>query len=725
MFRAVYLLIWLFPVIVFLDAMVPSNASGEGITLRTEFNHTHADTKTTNKTTGEVATSTFSAFKELYDIDLSRTIFPQLTFSGGTLVELEISKTTLQGTEIYSADRIIRPFAELVLNNPVYRGGIGYRTTQTKEKTTGIPETEQFRDELNAVAGWKPAALPELNLRYVRTHTYDDPKTVDTTDTSLTVDTRYTAWKDLELHYVYTRIDTENGLRDFETLQQTHNGTIDYSHGFFDRRLSVNTGYRIRHSSFEFPGVVNVVESAVLRSAGLSGLDDSPEDGPALGVNNALMEGDVTASSGIDIGLGGDETTLTNIGLDFGFPVNIDKIHVWVDRRLASSVANSFSWSVYTSPDNTDTSTWTLAATIFVASFGSFDNRFEMSFSEVSTRFVKVVTRPLSLAVPDADIFSNIFVTEMQAFTTLSGVRVDNEDITVAHNYNLNLRGKLSDQTMIGYNLYYRLEEQDPSSREDAELSNGIYVNHTFNHVFTGSASVSQTDSKTDDEESTRQTYAASVRAAYLETFGQTLTYSGTKEEEEDGSSDRNSIILRTHAKLYTGWNAFVDTGYGWNRPLDGTPTTRTTVRVGTNLIPNNMLTVNSNYSFTETKQTEGEDQSTSQSQWETRAFFVPFRALSFNIRISFVDREGSTTTLHNCSTNWSPFPDGDLQFFFAYTETLRPESDEKTRTISPGLKWQISRHALIDTSYNITKSETRLVTTDSNSFNVNLKLVF
>jgi hypothetical protein len=158
---------------------------------------------------------------------------------------------------------------------------------------------------------------------------------------------------------------------------------------------------------------------------------------------------------------------------------------------------------------------------------------------------------------------------------------------------------------------------------------------------------------------------------------------------------------------------------------LDGTPTTRTTVRVGTNLIPNNMLTVNSNYSFTETKQTEGEDQSTSQSQWETRAFFVLFRALSFNIRISFVDREGSTTTLQNYSTNWSPFPDGALQFFFAYTETLRPESDEKTRTISPSLKWQISRHALIDTSYNITKNETRLVTTDSNSFNVNLKLVF
>jgi hypothetical protein len=245
----------------------------------------------------------------------------------------------------------------------------------------------------------------------------------------------------------------------------------------------MDTEYRIQYDTFEFPGSATV-ESPLQRSAGLSSLDNTPEDGPALSSNVALIDGNVIASAGLDIGTAGDQLQLVNIGLDFGFAVDVDQIHVWVDRRLTATVSNSFSWSVYTSPDNLDTSTWTLVATVFPANFATFDNRFEITFPEVNTRFIKVVTSALSPTVPGAGDFPNIFVTEMQAFITLQGVEVDNKQTTINHNYNLNLIGKLSDKTTLGYNLFYRLQEEDPSSDKRTELTNGIYLNHTFNDVF-------------------------------------------------------------------------------------------------------------------------------------------------------------------------------------------------------------------------------------------------
>lgn len=520
--------------------------------------------------------------------------------------------------------------------------------------------------------------------------------------------------------YFYRRTETEDNIDAFETLEQNHNGKINYSHNFFNKRLFLSTGYQIRYNTFEVPSSTDV-ESPLLRSAGLSSLDNTPGDGLALDPNPALIDGNLAASVGLNIGLNGDETTLVNMGIDFGFPVDVDKIHIWVDRRLSSSVANSYFWSIYTSPDNLDTSTWTLQTTLFPAVFGTFDNRFEISFPSINTRFIKVVTRPLSPAVPGAAAFPDIFVTEMEAFITESGL--DSEKID--HNYNLNLRGKLTDKTSIGYNLFYLSKEEDPLSEKRTELTNGIYVRHIFNQVFSASTNFSQTDRKKNDEESVEYIYAASLKADYWKNFRQVLTYSGMETKEKDGSSSTNSIFLRTNTDLYRGWSALLDTGYNWSEPLESVPKTSTIIRADTNLVPNDKITINMNYAVTNTKENGGENRDTSKTEWGFQAFLTPFRALIFNFRFYELDQDDSKSTLYNYSANWSPFPDGDLQFFFTYTETLRPEIGQKDRNIGPSLKWSLNRHFFLDMAYNITSSETILQTTDSDSFNVNLKINF
>ncbi len=152
--------------------------------------------------------------------------------------------------------------------------------------------------------------------------------------------------------------------------------------------------------------------------AGLAGINDTSHLG-ALTANSALIDGNLTVSSGINIGqapsLSGDFRQ-RNMGLDFGVQTTVSTIYVWVDRPLPPVVVNSFSWDIYTSPDNQN---WFFAQTVFPAYFSQFANRFEISFSTVSARYVKVVTRPLAIAVippPGFDV-SNIFITEVQAFT--------------------------------------------------------------------------------------------------------------------------------------------------------------------------------------------------------------------------------------------------------------------------------------------------------------------
>jgi hypothetical protein len=724
--RPDFLFRWLLPVTLLFSIIFSSDVCADGIDFRGQFFYRTTDSETTNKRTGRTLTSEFWSFDQQYRFDFSKTLYPYLTLIGGTLYQLNTSTSTAQDIEFETEEKVLKPYVEFNLRSPLYEAGLGYRRTQIENKASVVPDTQDVRDVINSNFGWNPAGFPELNLNYWHTHTYNDTETIDTVEKLFAGDTKYTIGQNLHLRYFYTRDAKEDTLSGSETLDQAHNGRIDYSRSFFNRRLSLSTNYRIRYSTFEFE-TTGEVNSPLLRSAGLSSIDDTPEDGPALNLNPALIDGNLTASAGLNIGLNGDDTTLVNIGLDFGFPVDVDKIRIYVDRNLSASVINYFSWSIYTSPDNLDTSTWTFQETVSPAIFGTFENYFEISFSVVNTRYIKVVTRPLSPTVPDAAVFPNIFVTEMEAFSTQLGTGDKKEIINADHNYNLNLTGKLGDKMILGYNLYYRLREQDqdPFSTEKTELSNGINFNYLFNRVFSARASISRIDRTEDDLEIFENNYSASLKAVYFETFDQILTFSGTKTEEGERSSSTNTLFLRTNAELYRGWSAFLDLGYSSIQDLENAEGANTIIRFGTNLVPNEKITANINYQLTSSERTDGGNGHTFRSQWDIQAFYTPFRALSVNARVNIDEREDFRSTLYEFDLNWSPFSDGALQFFFTFTERLRPELEEDRRAIGPGLKWTLGRYLFMDMTYTITEDENSLETTESDNLIVNLRITF
>jgi len=726
MHREVFPNICLILVILLFDALWLSNARAEGVRFNSDFLYTKADTKTKFKTTGESFDTDYYRFDQTYNLNVSKRFFPYLNFETGAVYEFNQLTADTEGNKINVDEEILRPFVELNLDNPLYNAGMAVRSRRREEKITNLPKTRADRDELTGSVGMTPGELfPIWNLRYTHVHTYDDPETIDQIQKTTLLDSSWRPLESLNLDYTYTRVDSEEKLLNFDTLQQTHFGRIGYARNFFDGRLYLNSGYTINYNSFEFSSETGFVENSLLRTAGLSSLNNTPENGPALSVNDALIDGNVVATAGLDIGTAGDQTQQVNIGLDLGFPQVVDQIRVWVDRQLSAVVADTFSWAVYTSPDNTDLSIWTLVATVSPANFPTFDNRFEIFFAEVNTRFIKVVTRPLSPAAPGAAGFTNIFVTEMQAFTTQTGTSQTTETSVTDQNVNLNLRGRLTERTIVNYNLLYSQQDTDPDNDQRTQLSNSVYLNHDFNNVFSANVNGQRIDISVQNQDNTNYNYGASLRAVWLRTFDQALTYTGRYEDSDLGTAYQNSIFLRSNAILYRGWSAFMDLGYTWEEILSGERITSSIIRPGTSIQPHPTLDLNLDFSFKRTEQSGADIGPNEETKWNVQVFYTPLSNLSFFGKVNGLHRDGETDTFQQYTMNWSPFPDGDLQFFFTFNEVLISENNQKQTVVGPGLTWTIGRHFTIDATYNWTTDDSDIQKIESHIFNGELQVIF
>jgi hypothetical protein len=709
------------PIILLFGILLPSGAYAQGsINFRGELSYTDTENTVKIKSTGEKVDSETYSFDQRYSFDLTKTIYPQLGFSGGASFELNRTESKTESAKTTFEEKVLRPHAQLALNNPIFPAAVNYNRLEREEDISGAPSTESVRDEWGYSLGWRPLGFPRVNLRFNQIHSYDDPETIDEVQSTYALDTSY-SWKSLQTNYFYTRTDLDDRLSNADTVSQSHLGRIQYGHSLIEGRLSFFNSYRIRYDIFEFSEDVTS-DVPLQRSQGLFSLDNTPEDGPALTVNNALIDGNLTASAGIDIGLGGDETTLVNIGVDFGSTRNVDQIRIWVDRRLSDPVANSFTWDVYTSPDNVDNSTWTLVATVSPADFGTFENRFEINFAAVNTRFIKVVTRPLLPTVLDASNFPNIFVTEMQAFVTLSGQEVDNKITEVEHKYDFSARVKISDKTDAGYSFNLIARKQDPSNQEFTLLTNTIFGNHVFSRVFSASANLSREDSTDDNEDTVTHNYGLFLRGSYLPTFNQTLAFSGRSEKQEDDSSDDIALSLRNNAILYQGWSAFLDSGFNWIRGFASDEKQQIIfLRTGTNFEPHRKVTINVNYFLREFLDAN----QPSEYDVNLDIFLLPFNTLTLSANLQWIKRGGPTRTFQSYAANWSPFPDGSLQLFFRYSESFRSAENARDRNLGPGLSWTMGRHFSLEATYNFLTSEDDTQEAETNRLFVNFRINF
>jgi hypothetical protein len=709
--------------------LVPPAARADKLQGTVEYNYSFSETKTRTEGT-ETVKSDVKSFSQRYRLNFDKSIYPFLTVRGGGLFEKADSSVDTGGQETDSTLTRTNPYAEVVLGNPLYNAAAGYNRQDETQKSPGT-KAKLTREVYNARLGWQPVDLPTLSVMYTRNDTYDPDRTVEnSTRETVQFGSIYKPVSKVDMIYQGTWNRTEERIGGVETTETIHTGQVNYGDRFLEGRFNLQTNYSLSNRRTEIQATRGGdVTAPVQAFAGFSALDDTPAEGE-LNQTPGLIDGNLTASVGIDIGLPAvsdpSGTLPRNLGLDLlQSTAEVNGLRVWVDRALPADVAGSFRWTVYVSSNNLD---WTLWQTASAAPFGPFDNRFEVRFPTARTRYVKVVVVPLAATVVGALGFPDIFVTELQAILTLPAAQATQGSTQTTHTANVAAKARLLDNPSLFYDfsLFYTRNEQ-PSSVSRTLVSNGLSLSKNLNRWLTGTALAARDDIDEPDGRQRVYRYGASLNAIPLRTLTHSLVYSGRNESVGGLTNVRNSLFLNNRATLYRGIDLFLNGGASELRKGDGENTRSYLANFGTDIRPHPTMTWSIFLATDRSERTGGTQKDVTTFTRRARASVAwnPLSAVNLFASSEVVDREEGKTTLHNWSLNWSPFQDGTLQMSFAASETLRPEENGLDRLLSPSLRWEIRKGTFLDLSYAYIRSKLLLQETDSRVVSANLQANF
>jgi hypothetical protein len=675
------------------------------------------------------------AFFQRYRLHYDAMLYPQLNLFAG----INFEKTTFDNRDMKATYTNLMPRTALTLRTPLYSAGVSFDKREQETKTQGQSSTA-VRTTESAFLGFTPLDLPTLDLRFSRMHTYDElRRSADVLQRTFSVSSAYRPVKNLDLSYMTSFNDRTDRLNISETEQRTESARAAYGNVFFDRRATFSTSYTINRQDTTVvrPGN-DALRFQVFPFAGLAGISDPPAAG-ALAATPAVIDGNVTAGTGINIGqqpsFGGD-TRLRNIGLDFGVEAEVKHVFVWVDRPLPDSIAVTFSWDIYVSSDNL---TWSLHQHLNSAPFGAFDNRFEITVNDVKTRYIKVVTRPLSAAqpVPPGVDVSAIFVTELQAFfdRPASDVTRETEITTEVNDLNLRVNIERTERRTVYYDLYYQNVRRSGDFGSSSLFTNAIGANQRFSEAVTGTARISRELNDNVYGTQGRRSYTVydgSLMAIWnsLPKLNHNAMLTGTRREGDDETSDSASASIMNTAQVYPGIDASLGATGSLLSRSDGTDSLTRLINFGASFVPHRSLTLTVHYVDMETRQT-GPQGTTENFNWSRGA------ALSYNPVGTLYLQAGVTTyasntqereTYHTLSGSWSVHQGGGaLEIAFTYNESLTPEDASQTwmRVMSPSVRWRMNPRMYLESAYADIRTEGPIQTTESKSVTSSFKMYF
>jgi hypothetical protein len=246
--------------------------------------------------------------------------------------------------------------------------------------------------------------------------------------------------------------------------------------------------------------------------------------------------------------------------------------------------------------------------------------------------------------------------------------------------------------------------------------------------MLVGSARVGVENGEERDERRLAYVYNASLIADPLRTLRHSLVLSGRNEEIGGRPNDNYSAILYNTAQLYNGIDVNLSGGVNFRKQETDEKTRDFIINLGANIVPHQAVVFVLNYSDRISKWWGGEREGGSDYRriLNMSVNYNPFRTLNLFASWEIIaERDEGTQTTQNYAFNWSPFPDGALQFNFTYNENLRSEDNLKERILTPSIRWNITKRSYLDVSYQITRSKSDLQETDSKFLGTNLKIFF
>jgi hypothetical protein len=659
-------------------------------------------------------------------LNLDALVYPNLRLNGGGVFEVNMLSTRTGTADTDSTITRNRPFFLLRSTNPVFSPGFGYFRREDRARTAGLSDVKLVNDEYAAYVGWNPAGGPRSEFQFVRTHTFDGTRAVqDVTRDFGTLISNYT-FGNFGAYYRGSYLKTDDQLLALDTRQVIHAARLSDSGSLFRKRLFWDATYNITYQDVTTGASANGGEIAipVAAFAGLSSLSDTPTIS-RLPQNALLVDGNLTAGAGINLGLATPpaDTQARNLGIDFLNPTEVNRFLIWVDRDLPIEVAGAFSWEIYSSIDNI---TWRRETVASAARFGPFENRFEIDFPGVTARYVKVVTRPLAATVPDAGRFTTILVTELQPFVRrLAGQ--DRSSVTqTTHLVNSDVRMRLLDAPSMFYEGFFLYHGPSAFGTNTATLSNGVSLNHAFGRIFSAYARGAVEEGTEARGDRTAFLTNATLTIDPIPTFRSSLLYTGQDERIEGVPSDRRGFFVQNAAQLYRGIDLLF--GIGWNVTTRETGETShdRLVNATATIVPRQHVSLTFSYDDTRTEYTGtfAERPDGHVQRLYAAVAVDPIRTLHLVLgREVIVVPDQPTRSTLDLAANWTPFPDGALQFVFAHNEALRDVEFGKDRSTVGLVRWNLSRRSYADVSYQRTRSEFVFQATETKVLSFTLRL--
>ncbi len=659
-------------------------------------------------------------------LNMNTMLYPHLRLSAGGVFELNKLSSRSGPNRTNSTITRNRPFFLLRSTNPVLSPGVGYFRREGRSRTAGQSEVKLVNDEYSAYLGWRPEGGPRSDFQFVRTHAFDGERAFQDVSRDFGSVVSGYEYRNLGLSYRGSYIDTNNRIGGLKTRQASHGARADYSQAFIHNRLLWNATYLVSHQEITTlaRGTEGEVALPVAPFGGLAVISDTPMTA-TLSPNGALIDGNLTAGAGINLGLPATpaDAQLRNIGIDMLTPTEVNRFLLWVDRELPVEVTSAFSWDIYSSTDNV---LWTREATVPAAPFGTFESRFEIDFPAVTARYVMVVTRPLSAAVPDSSRFQDILVTEMQAFVRRPAQEVTGRLTQDTYRLSTDVRMRLLDAPALYYEGYYLSNETRGLGTSTDTLSNGVSLSHSFGRVLSVFGRVSREQGTEARGDRVADLTSATLTLNPIPTFRSSVLYSGQDERIAGRQSSRKGLFIQNAAQPYRGIDVLF--GIGWTSATreTGEESRDRLVNVSATIVPRQRVSLTLVYNATTTDRSGvfvGDPRTRRRRSYASVAI-DPIQTLHLVLGGEVIATTGQATrTTINIATSWAPFRDGTLQFVFAYNEALRALEFGKDRNTVGAVRWNLARQSYVDISIQKSRSANVFLTTESRVISARVRL--
>lgn len=683
---------------------------------------------------GTTAGETFRTHTRREEILVGQRIGVQARFTLETRLRVlqESTDNRFQGVTTDSERLTLQPSALLGFRSRYVRFGSevsGYR----REFTAGTEGPRIERMNYVAWTTYQNERGTRLDGRYDRTDSWREDASIpreNVRERTATGSVEQAVPHAGRFKYGYSNLLNDAVTRETKTTHESH--TIEYDGAgrflrdrgdislrtrsqFFTQRVETNPG-----------GTAGVYQTAL--TAGVL-LDDTPETIDPLEADPvpapALIDGDRTASAGIDLGdnasavreFGGD---YRNLLLDFGADTPMDSAYLYVDRILLTP--ELYQWRVYVSSDPEGRQFQEIAPGGFTARYREWSTGLQgWEFTipgGVTARFLKIVDIKLGNTIPD------LLVTELEVYAREAAEKATRTERTTTHRVDGSVGYEITEGLRARYDALYRERNFDDSRDNLVERSNGFSLGADYGGFYFSSRyemhSLSSPSRNNTDTDNT----LLSLRRGRGAPLSAVLSWTRARDRSTglDKITDNYSFGYLWQIFPALRLDQKVSHGRLEDRAQDETSRSFNFV---TTLRSRPVATVS--VDLQRSDRWVDREASTGFVRFNDTSLFLgwtPFAQISFRNEFRYQVRAESDWSSQSF-LSWRPFPGGDMEPRITLNHFRDTRTDDTDRGVAFSLDWRVRPRLRVEGDIQVERSKSAGVTSTPVNSGVRVALTF